>query len=130
MDKSYDRTPTLRSRDLRTNATGAERRLWTLLRNRQLDGHRFNRQVPIGPYIADFVCRAEKLIVELDGGQHAHRAVPDQARTRFLHGRGYRVIRFWNNEVMEKFNGVMAAISQALTDRPSPNPSRLREGNL
>lgn len=128
LDKAYDRTPTLRSRELRNNATAPERKLWQHLRNRQLFGTRFNRQVPIGPFICDFVARTPKLIIELDGGQHAVRTVEDDRRTRFLEGRGYRVLRFWNNDVLENVDGVLTIIRAALNDRPSLNPSRFREG--
>jgi very-short-patch-repair endonuclease len=97
-------------------------RLWRHLRNRQLEGVRFNRQVPVGPYICDFVARTAKLIVELDGSQHAEAADYDLARTRFLDARGYRVIRFWNNEVLQNIEGVVGAILQVLGDMPSPTP--------
>ena len=122
MDKAYDRVPTLRSRELRTNSTDAERRLWRAIRNRQLGGMRFNRQVPIGPFICDFVARTPKLIIEVDGGQHALAADADARRTRFLQSRGYRAIRFWNNEVLENIEGVVEAILQVLEDMPSPSP--------
>ena len=124
MDKGYDRKPTLRSRDLRNNATDAERKLWQHIRNRQLRGVRFNRQVPIGPYICDFVARTAKLIVELDGGQHAAAADYDANRTTFLERQGYRVIRFWNNDVLENAEGVLRVIEEALNHSPSPSPSR------
>ena len=129
MDKAYDRKPTIRSPELRNNSTPAERKLWQHIRNRQLSGVRFNRQVPIGPFICDFAARTAKLIVELDGGQHADRTVEDDRRTRFLETRGYRVLRFWNNDVLENVEGVLVMIQAALTDSPSPDPSRKREGN-
>ena len=128
MDKAYDRLPTVRSRELRNNATAAERRLWQFIRNRQLHGIRFNRQVPIGPFICDFVARTQKLIIELDGGQHAVRTVEDERRTAFLASRGYRVLRFWNNDVLENGDGVLRVIEEALNDRPSPSPSRSAGG--
>ena len=120
VDKAYDRTPTLRSRELRNNATAAERKLWQHIRNRQLSGVRFNRQVPIGPFICDFVARTPKLIVELDGGQHAVNTIEDERRTRFLEGRGYRVLRFWNNDVLENADGVVAVIEAALVGQALP----------
>jgi len=129
IDKAYDRTPTLRSRELRNNATVPERKLWQHIRNRQISGVRFNRQVPIDPFICDFVARTPKLIIELDGGQHAVRTVEDERRTRFLESRGYRVLRFWNNDVLENVEGVLSVIEAALNDRPSPRPSRFREGD-
>jgi very-short-patch-repair endonuclease len=128
LDKAYDRTPTLRSRELRNNATDAERKLWQHIRNRQLLGTRFNRQVPIGPFICDFAARTAKLIIELDGGQHALRTAADERRTSLLESRGYRVLRFWNGDVLENIDGVVSVIEAALVNRPSPDPSRLREG--
>ena len=128
MDKAYNRLPTARSRDLRANATTAERLLWRHIRNRQLGGVRFNSQVPIGPFICDFVARTPKLIIELDGGQHAVRTADDERRTAFLVSRGYRLLRFWNNDVLENVEGVLAVIAQALEDRPSPSPSRRAGG--
>ncbi|WP_416898320.1 MAG: endonuclease domain-containing protein [Minwuia sp.] len=103
-----------RARKLRGNATDAERRLWRQLRNRQRSGVRFRRQHPIGPYIADFCCLEAKLVIELDGGQHAAQAVRDEARTRWLASVGYRVIRFWNNQVNENLEGVISEIDSAL----------------
>jgi very-short-patch-repair endonuclease len=91
---------------------------------------RFNRQVPVGRYIADFAARSEKLIVEVDGGQHDERAAYDEARTRYLAAQGWRVIRFWNNDVLQNLEGVVATIERALAEKPSPSPSRLREGGL
>jgi very-short-patch-repair endonuclease len=122
LDKAYDLQPTLRATELRKNATRAELTLWDQLRNRQVRGVRFNFQRPIGPYICDFVARTPKLIVEVDGGQHALNVETDARRTAFLKMRGYRLIRFWNNDVLENIEGVVAAIEQALADRPSPTP--------
>ena len=127
MDKAYDRTPTLRPRELRNNPTPAEEKLWSVLSNRQLNGVRFNRQVAIRPF-CDFVARSLKLIIELDGGQHALNADADTRRTQFLESRGYRVIRFWNNDVFENIEGVVAAIKRALADSPSPTPPVNRRG--
>jgi very-short-patch-repair endonuclease len=124
IDKAYDRRPTERSRELRNNATKAERALWQHLSNRKLGGVRFNRQVPIGPFVCDLVARSCKLIIELDGGQHAIQKSEDADRTEFLERRGYRVIRFWNNDVLTNIEGVVNTIERALSDRPSPNPSR------
>jgi very-short-patch-repair endonuclease len=130
LDKAYDRTPRLLSRSLRANPTDAERKLWAHLRNRQLADTRFNRQVPIGPFIGDFVARTAKLIIELDGGQHAVRTAADNRRTEFLVSRGYRVLRFWNNDVLENMDGVLAVIEGALLNRPSPGPSRSAGGEI
>jgi len=127
-DKGYNR-PTARSRELRRNATAAERKLWHYLSARKLSGVRFNRQFPIGAFICDFVSREHRLIIELDGGQHAGNREYDERRTRFLTTQGYLVIRFWNNEVLDKMDGVLMRIRQTLDNRPSPSPSRRREGS-
>lgn len=108
---------------LRTNSTDAEKRLWHALRNRQLLGHKFRRQHPIPPYIVDFVCLERRLVVELDGGQHAEAVVYDASRTVFLEGLGYRVLRFWNNEVLGNPQAVLEEILQVLSAGPSPRPS-------
>ena len=84
--------------------------------------------MPIGPFICDFVARTPKLIVEIDGGQHSIRATEDARRTIFLEERGYRVIRFWNNDVLANVEGVLSMIEEALQDRPSPCPSRKAGG--
>jgi very-short-patch-repair endonuclease len=127
-DQGYSR-PTARARDLRLNATDAERRLWQHISARQVAGVRFNRQVPIGPFICDFVSRSVKLVIEVDGGQHDWQAEDDARRTRFLEAQGYRVLRFWNNDVLQNPEGVVLAIERALADRPSPGPSPKREGD-
>ena len=118
-----------RIRALRANPTRAESALWHHLAARRTSGVRFNRQVPIGPFICDFVSRATKLVIEVDGGQHDGHAEDDAQRTRFIEQQGYRVIRFWNNDVLERMEGVVAEIARVLAERPSPNPSRKREGN-
>jgi very-short-patch-repair endonuclease len=104
----------LRARTLRRQMTEAEQRLWRMLRSGQTEGYRFRRQVPIGAIIADFVCHAAKLIVEIDGGQHDPASEHETARLRFLEGEGYRVLRFWNNEVLENPEGVRAVIAKHL----------------
>jgi very-short-patch-repair endonuclease len=108
-----------RARELRKNQTDVEARLWSRLRGRQVAGAKFRRQYPIGHFIADFCCVELRLVVELDGGQHAEAGAVDQRRTDFLVAEGYRVLRFWNNEVMENIDGVLERISEALT-LPSP----------
>lgn len=128
-DKGSQR-PTTRARELRHNLTDAERHLWSCLRARQVADTRFNCQFPIGPYIGDFVSRAAKLVVEVDGGQHGVATDADAIRTAFLKRKGYRVIRFWNHDVLSNTDGVIAVIEQALVDSPSPGPSRRREGRL
>jgi very-short-patch-repair endonuclease len=109
-----------RSRSLRQNSTDAEIRLWSMLRGRQLDGHKFVRQLAIGPYIADFVCREAALVVEVDGGQHAESA-SDAKRTAYLNAEGYSVLRFWNNEVLDGPDGVWHALLSTLGLNPSPD---------
>jgi len=109
------------ARQLRKNMTDAERKLWWLLLYRQLSGYRFRRQQPIGPYVADFFCASERLIVELDGGQHFE---PDQIRhdalrTAWFAERGYRVIRFVNSDVFKSPASVVEGIWRALTAPPT-----------
>ncbi len=105
------------ARRLRKNPTDAESRLWRHLRQKQLGGYRFRRQVPLGPYVADFVCQSEKLVVEVDGGQHADRTEDDARRSRWLITNGYRVLRFWNNDVLGNTEGVLETILRALEQR-------------
>jgi very-short-patch-repair endonuclease len=98
------------ARSLRVNQTDAEARIWSRLRNRGLGGARFRRQIAVDPYIVDFICTDRKLIIELDGGQHAEQVEADAERTRFLEARGYRVLRFWNNDVLTNTEGVLEVI--------------------
>ena len=128
-DKGYTR-PTARSRQLRASMTDAERHLWSCLSARKIDGVRFNTQFPIAGYICDFVSRVAKVVIEVDGGQHAEDERYDKVRTAVIEAQGYRLIRFWNNDVLSNVEGVVAIIEQVVADRPSPNPSRKREGNL
>ena len=130
----YTRETLAKAKRLRRDMTDAERNLWSVLRNAQLGGAKFRRQQPIGSYVADFVCLEQRLIVEADGGQHAESSV-DRSRTSFLESKGYRVLRFWNNEILTNLDGVAQVISAALsTPHPaqaapeSPSPSR-GEGN-
>ncbi len=114
------------ARQLRRGMTDVEHVLWHHLRNRALMGWKFRRQNPVGPYIVDFACLECRLAVELDGGQHAA-AGRDGARTRYLEGQGFLVLRFWNNEVLEHQEAVLAAIFDALRSRalaPAPAPRR------
>ncbi len=101
------------ARRLRTVPTDAEIRLWSRLRRKQLEGFRFRRQHPMGRYVVDFFCPDARLIVEVDGGQHAESA-SDVVRTRWLEAQGYRVIRFWNNDVLANTEGVLLSILDAL----------------
>ncbi len=115
------------ARHLRRNMTDAESHLWKLLRRRQL-GERFRRQCPIDRYVVDFVCLRRRLIVEVDGGQHA-RSSQDLVRDICLAKLGFRVLSFWNNDVLENSEGVYSAIQIALSDSPHPDlPSRAGEG--
>lgn len=109
-----------RARRLRGDNTDAEKKPWASLRDRHLCGAKFRRQHPIGPFITDFCCVERGLVVELDGGQHAEQGAADQNRSEFLESRGYRVLRFWNNDVLRNLVGVIQRISEALE---SPHPS-------
>ena len=110
------------ARVLRRSSTEAERVLWRLLRSRRLGGAKFRRQHPVGRFIADFACVERFLIVEVDGGQHAG-SVDDALRTAWLAARGWRVIRFWNNQVLENPAGVLEEILRVLAER-EPSPSQ------
>jgi very-short-patch-repair endonuclease len=117
------------ARSLRKNMTDAEKHLWYHLRDRRLAGYKFRRQVPIGPFIADFLCLTEKVIVEIDGGQHALNKDADRQRTSFLNRRGFRVVRFWNNEVFAEKEAVLSRILAALSSSaPHPDPLPGGEG--
>jgi very-short-patch-repair endonuclease len=109
---------TRRARELRLNASAAEKIMWGRLRNRALGGFKFVRQQPVGPFIADFACRERKLIVELDGETHSSDAElsADARRTAFLSGQGYRVVRFTNQQVYENPEAVAEAILAALVE--------------
>ena len=113
---------TQKARSLRKNQTDAEKLLWQKLRNRGLNDYKFRRQVPIGPYVADFLCESAQLIVEVDGGQHAENKEYDQYRDDFLRANGYKVIRFWNNEVLGNLDGVLGAIALVF-EKADCNPS-------
>ena len=102
------------ARKLRRNTTDVERLLWNYLRDRQLDSFKFKRQQPLGNFIVDFICFERKLIVELDGGQHAEDMEADLIRTRWLASQGFQVIRFWNNDVLQNIDGVWQVISEHL----------------
>ena len=108
-----DRKKARRAQSLRRNSTDAEMKIWFAVRDRRLAGFKFVRQEPIGPYIADFVCREAKLIVEVDGGQH-NESERDQRRDFFLNSEGYRVLRFWNSDVLTNMDGVLQTILASL----------------
>lgn len=116
------------ARRLRRQQTETEHRLWARLRARQLCAAKFRRQHPIGPFIAEFWRLEHRVVIELDGGQHATRAEADERRSAFLERRGYRVLRFWDNEVMEDIEAVLEQIAAVLKDpHPNPLPVRARE---
>ena len=114
-----------RARELRSNQTDVEAKLWRRLRDRQVFGVKFRRQHPIGPYIVDFCCPDRDLVVVLDGGQHVEQASADQARTRFLESEGYRVVRFWNHEVLSQADAILDEIARLLSN---PHPSLSLKG--
>ena len=111
-------------RRLRNNMTDAEQRLWRFLRRKQMSDFKFRRQHPFGDYIIDFVCLEVMLAVEVDGGQHNAQQAEDTARTEYLKRAGFRVLRFWNNEVLSEINSVTAVIWRALQElNPTPIPT-------
>ena len=101
---------------LRKNITSQERKLWNILRNNQFHGLKFKRQVPIGNYVADFVCEIHNIIIELDGGQHNEQTIieNDKKRTKFLENIGYKILRFWNNEIDNNIDGVCDVIYKTI----------------
>jgi very-short-patch-repair endonuclease len=107
------------ARNLRRNQTDAERKMWRHLKNRASSGFKFRRQCPIGPYIVDFVCLEKMIVIEIDGGQHAVHIQKDTQRTKNLEMRGYRVMRFWNNEVLTNTDSVLDVILTTLVNSPS-----------
>lgn len=117
---------------LRRDRTDAEHRFWQAVRNRQLDGFKFRFQHSIGPYIADFACLEAMLIVELDGGQHSEAV--DACRTTFLQAKGFRVLRFWNNDMLTNAEGVLLMVQAALAEAiqkktlTQPSPAKAGEG--
>jgi very-short-patch-repair endonuclease len=122
-----------RARELRNNPTDAERALWRYLRSSQLEGVKFRRQQPIEGYIVDFVSFDRRIIIELDGGQHAEDAFRDKQRDTCLVLNGFTVMRFWNNEVFENIEGVLEVIRQRCVEAvspTSPTPSRQGRGSL
>jgi len=116
-------TKTERARRLRRASTIAETRLWNRIRSRAVEGHKFVRQEPIGPYVVDFVCREQRLVVEVDGGQHATDK-RDAIRDQWLGDHRYRVLRFWNNDVLRNIAGVLETIAIALDAEGPPHPDR------
>ena len=124
-----------KSRELRKNMTSQERKLWSIIKNRQFFGYRFRRQFPIGQYIVDFICREKKIIIEIDGGQHNEikNIQYDNKRTEYLISEGYKVIRFWNNDVDKNIGGVYEKLKEFFEiggNITPPQPSPSREGMI
>lgn len=115
------------ARSLRREMTDAEQLLWRYLRMKQLHGGRFRRQHPCGHYILDFACLEIKLAIELDGGQHSERTNEDAQRTAWLELQGWKVLRFWNNEVLEEIEAVLAVISRGCDPHPNLPPEMGKE---
>ena len=120
--RAADKIRTGMARRLRRDSTNAELRLWNKLRSRSIDGQKFVRQEPIGRYVVDFMCREKRLIIEVDGGQHNDSA-EDSIRDQWLRDHNYRVLRFWNNEVMSNMDGVLEMIAAALAEAAPPHPA-------
>jgi very-short-patch-repair endonuclease len=118
-----------RAKAMRSEPTEAEHRLWQLLRAHRFAGYKFRQQAPIDYYIVDFVCFARRLIIEVDGGQHAD-SVRDARRDEYLRAQGFRIVRIWNNELFTNENGVCEKILSALQTPPLPNPSPARGEGL
>ena len=112
-----------RARQLRRQSTDTELKLWNRLRSRAIKGFKFVRQEPIGPYVVDFICRERSLVVEVDGGQHAT-DTRDVLRDRWLADHHFRVLRFWNNDVISNIEGVLETIADALQVENPPHPDR------
>jgi len=115
---------------MRAEPTGAERKLWWNLRHRlALPASHFRRQVHLGRYIVDFASHSLKIVIEIDGGQHALQSKQDAMRTKFLESEGYRVLRFWNNEALGNIDGVLEVIQSACLTTPTPAPPHKGEGS-
>ena len=112
-----------KARQLRREPTNAERLLWQRLRFWQVNGFKFRRQQPLGPYIVDFTCLQTKLIIEIDGGQHMEQAEYDAKRDAWLRDQGFVILRFWNNDVLKNIDGVLEMIAKNLHSSPYLNPS-------
>ncbi len=120
--RGYISSALKKSRHLRQNMTDAEKKLWRGLRKEQVNESKFRRQFPVGKYIVDFVCLETRLVIEVDGGQHQWQNERDEIRDSWLQSQNFTVVRFWNNEVLENFDGVMAKIMYAM-EQPAPHPS-------
>ena len=114
--------------NLRKSMTDAERVLWYNLRDRRLGGWKFRRQHAVGPFIVDFVCLEKKLVIEVDGGQHAEMIVQDDNRTEYLSKSGYKVVRFWNNQVLQETEAVLQVILDEVSEEAPSHPDPLPQG--
>jgi very-short-patch-repair endonuclease len=128
-DRSVSQPNCNRARAMRLAPTDAERRLWWHLRHRlAVQRSHFRRQVRLGHYIVDFACHQLRVAIEIDGGQHAEQVARDARRTKFLESQGYRVLRFWNNEVLANIDGGLEVIHSAILATPTPTPPHKGEG--
>lgn len=118
------------ARALRGISTDAEKLLWKHLRGKRLFGLKFRRQEPIGKYIVDFVCHEKKVIIELDGGQHSEELERDQKRDRWFRGEGFKVLRFWNNDVLSQTEEVLETIMKNCLESPSPSSPPIKGGDF
>ena len=118
------------AKDLRKNSTDTENVLWKHLRAKRLAGLKFRRQEPVGKYIVDFICFESRVIVECDGGQHALEVEKDQERDRWFEEQGYRVLRFWDSDVLRNTEGVLEAILEACQRSPSPSSPPIEGGEI
>ena len=128
-DRSVSQPNCNRARAMRLAPTDAERRLWWHLRHRlAVQRSHFRRQVRLGHYIVDFACHQLRVAIEIDCGQHAEQVARDARRAKFLESQGYRVLRFWNNEVLANIDGVLEVIHSAILATPTPTPPHKGEG--
>ena len=118
------------AKNLRRKSTNAEILLWRHLRAKQLEGFKFRRQQPIGNYIADFVCFEKQIAIEVDGGQHVLEKDKDKEREKWLKGQGFKILRFWNNEVLMNIEGVIEVIRENCLGHPPPTPSHRGRGRI
>ncbi|MBI5782460.1 MAG: endonuclease domain-containing protein [Gammaproteobacteria bacterium] len=121
---------TRRARTLRNSLTDTERCLWSRLKRQQINGYKFRRQFPLGPYIVDFVSLEARLVIEVDGGQHANRVGKDEVRDKWLVSQDFRVLRFWNNDVLRETDAVIETIVQALRSTPTLFPPGAHENHV
>ncbi len=132
MTGTFQPRNTRRARALRNQATPAERLLWRALSNSKVNGHKFSRQMPVGPYFADFLCRSAGLVIEIDGWSHDVRVEHDRRRDAYMASQGLKLLRFTNGDVLDNLEGVVQTIALALVETRgsgiSQSPSRLREG--